>query len=111
EIHHRAVTYRRTPLLWGNDLAVAPGQLAGIIGPNGAGKSPLINACMGLLPVAGGWTRVFGKPLRDTPGRVGYVPQRESVDWDFPVSRSEERRGGRGRGGRGGAVRGQTEVE
>src|SRR5690606_33518884 len=68
---------------WSSDVRSSD---LGIIGPNGAGKSTLIKACMGLLPVAGGWTRVFGKPLRDTPGRVGYVPQRESVDWDFPVS-------------------------
>ncbi|MFH1498025.1 MAG: metal ABC transporter ATP-binding protein [Verrucomicrobiota bacterium] len=86
EIHDLTVSYHRKPVLWGIDVAVAPGQLVGIIGPNGAGKSTLIKACMGLLPVSGGWVKVFGKTLRSAPGRVGYVPQRESVDWDFPVS-------------------------
>lgn len=86
EVHDLTVSYHRKPVLWGIDVAIAPGQLVGIIGPNGAGKSTLIKSCMGLLPVSGGWVKVFGKPLRYDPRRVGYVPQRESVDWDFPVS-------------------------
>ena len=62
------------------------GSLVGIIGPNGAGKSTFIKAVMGLLPLSGGWVKVFGKSFRESCHRVGYVPQRESVDWDFPVS-------------------------
>lgn len=86
EIHDLTIAYHKKPVLWGVDLEVTPGQLIGIIGPNGAGKSTLIKACMGLLPTQSGWVKIFGRPLKDAPTRVGYVPQRESVDWDFPVS-------------------------
>ena len=86
EIHDLTVAYHKKPVLWGVDLAVPGGQLVGIVGPNGAGKSTLIKACMGLLPVNSGWVKVFGVPLRHAATRVGYVPQRESVDWDFPVN-------------------------
>ena len=86
EIHDLTVAYHKKPVLWGVDLEVPAGQLIGIIGPNGAGKSTLIKACMGLLPTQSGWIKIFGEPLKNAPTRVGYVPQRESVDWDFPVS-------------------------
>ncbi len=86
EIHDLTVAYQRRPVLWGVDLVVPPGKLVGIIGPNGAGKSTLIKACMGVVPIAGGWVRIFGSPLGRAHRRVGYVPQRESVDWDFPVN-------------------------
>lgn len=86
EIHDLTVAYHKKPVLWGVDLTVPAGHLVGIVGPNGAGKSTLIKACMGLLPRQSGWVKIFGRPLREVPTRVGYVPQRESVDWDFPVN-------------------------
>ena len=86
EIHDLTVSYHKKPVLWGIDLVVPPGKLIGIIGPNGAGKSTLIKAAMGLLPLSSGWVKVFGEPVKKNLTRVGYVPQRESVDWDFPVS-------------------------
>jgi len=86
EIHDLTVAYHKRPVLWGVDVEVTKGQLVGIIGPNGAGKSTLIKAAMGLLPLSSGWVKVFGKPVEKNLKRVGYVPQRESVDWDFPVS-------------------------
>lgn len=86
EVHDLTVAYQKRPVLWGIDVKVPPGQLVGIIGPNGAGKSTLIKAAMGLLPVSGGWVKVFGQPVQKQLKRIGYVPQRESVDWDFPVS-------------------------
>ena len=86
EIHDLTVAYHKRPVLWGVDVEVSAGQLVGVIGPNGAGKSTLIKAAMGLLPVSSGWVKVFGRPVKDNLRRVGYVPQRESVDWDFPVS-------------------------
>ena len=86
EIHDLTVAYHKRPVLWGVDVEVPAGQLIGVIGPNGAGKSTLIKAAMGLLPVSSGWVKVFGRPVKDNLRRVGYVPQRESVDWDFPVS-------------------------
>jgi manganese/zinc/iron transport system ATP- binding protein len=86
EVHDLTVAYHKKPVLWGIDLAVPKGRLVGIVGPNGAGKSTLIKAIMGLLPLSSGWVKIFGEPYRNNLRRVGYVPQRESVDWDFPVS-------------------------
>ena len=86
EVHDLTVSYHKKPVLWGIDLVVPRGKLVGIVGPNGAGKSTLIKAAMGLLPLSSGWVKVFGEPVAKNFRRVGYVPQRESVDWDFPVS-------------------------
>jgi manganese/zinc/iron transport system ATP- binding protein len=86
EIHDLTVAYHKKPVLWGIDLVVPTGQLVGIVGPNGAGKSTLIKACMGLLPLSSGWVKFFGEPFDRAARRIGYVPQRESVDWDFPVN-------------------------
>ena len=86
EIHDLTVSYQRKPVLWGIDLLVPGGKLVGIVGPNGAGKSTLIKAALGLLPVSSGWVKIFGAEGRKNLKRVGYVPQRESVDWDFPVT-------------------------
>jgi manganese/zinc/iron transport system ATP- binding protein len=86
EIHDLSVAYDRKPVLYGVDAVFEPGRLIGIMGPNGAGKSTLIKAVMDLIPHHAGWVKVFGKPYRDQISRIGYVPQRESVDWDFPVT-------------------------
>lgn len=86
EVHDLTVSYHKRPVLYGIDLEVPPGKLVGIIGPNGAGKSTLIKAMMGVVPASGGWVKVFGLPAKQNSQRIGYVPQRESVDWDFPVS-------------------------
>ena len=85
-IHDMTVAYGRKPVLWDVDLDVPEGALIGIVGPNGAGKSTLIKACLDLIPKASGRVLVYGKPYRKQRSRVGYVPQREAVDWDFPVS-------------------------
>jgi manganese/zinc/iron transport system ATP- binding protein len=86
EVHDLTVAYHKKPVLWGIDLEVPRGKLIGIVGPNGAGKSTLIKAVMGLVPISSGWVKVFGQPMKKSLSRIGYVPQRESVDWDFPVS-------------------------
>lgn len=86
EVHDLTVAYHKRPVLYGIDLVAPPGALIGVVGPNGAGKSTLIKAIMGVVPVSGGWVKLFGKPFKQAVNRVGYVPQRESVDWDFPVS-------------------------
>ena len=86
EIHDLTVAYHKKPVLWAIDLSIKEGQLVGIIGPNGAGKSTLIKAIMGLLPLSSGWIKCYGRPVGAVRGILGYVPQRESVDWDFPVT-------------------------
>lgn len=86
ETHDLTVAYHQRPVLYGVDLAIPPGRLVGVMGPNGAGKSTLIKAIMGIVPPVGGWVKIFGEPAKKALTRVGYVPQRESVDWDFPVN-------------------------
>ncbi|MCA9310805.1 MAG: metal ABC transporter ATP-binding protein [Phycisphaerales bacterium] len=86
-IHDMTVAYDRRPVLWDVDYeAPAGGRLIAIVGPNGAGKSTLIKACLGLIPTASGRIEIFGRTYRSQRSIVGYVPQRETVDWDFPVS-------------------------
>ena len=86
DVHDVTVAYHRRPVLWDVDLTIAEPGLIGIVGPNGAGKSTLIKAILGLVPLASGRVSVFGQPVDRQRRRIGYVPQRESVDWDFPVS-------------------------
>jgi manganese/zinc/iron transport system ATP- binding protein len=86
EIHDMTVAYHRRPVLWDVDLTVPEGKLVGIVGPNGAGKTTLIKAALGLVPLASGKVEIYGQPYQRQRHLVGYVPQRESVDWDFPVT-------------------------
>ncbi len=85
-IHDMTVAYHRKPVLWDVDLDIPEGRLVAVIGPNGAGKSTLIKAVLGLVKAVSGDVRIFGEPLERRRAWIGYVPQRESVDWDFPVS-------------------------
>ena len=85
-IHDLTVAYHRKPVLWDVDLDIPEGKLVGIIGPNGAGKSTLLKACLDLIPRASGEIGFYGEPYKKQQPIVAYVPQRESVDWDFPVS-------------------------
>ncbi len=80
------VNYDRTPVLWDISFEIPAGQLVGIIGPNGAGKSTLVKTAMGLLQPMSGKVQFFGHSLTDLHNRIAYVPQRESVDWDFPIT-------------------------
>ncbi|MCA9062382.1 MAG: ABC transporter ATP-binding protein [Planctomycetaceae bacterium] len=85
-IYDLTVAYHRKPVIWDISFDVPPGKLVAVVGPNGAGKSTLLKAVMELIPRASGRVEVFGQPYRKNRQRVGYVPQRESVDWDFPIS-------------------------
>jgi manganese/zinc/iron transport system ATP- binding protein len=73
-------------VLEGVSLAVPPGTLVGVIGPNGSGKSTLLKAILGLAPVVTGTITLDGAPIATQRERLAYVPQREAVDWSFPVS-------------------------
>jgi manganese/zinc/iron transport system ATP- binding protein len=86
EVHDVTVAFDRKPVLWNIDLNIPQGKLVGIIGPNGAGKSTLIKAVMGLLPLSSGYVKLFDQSIDDVRKKISYVPQRESVDWDFPAS-------------------------
>jgi manganese/zinc/iron transport system ATP- binding protein len=85
DVEDLTVAYHEKPVLWDVDCKIDAGTLLAIVGPNGAGKSTFIKACLGLIPTAAGRVSIFGKPYETNRKRVGYVPQRESVDWDFPT--------------------------
>ncbi len=85
-VNDLTVAYHRKPVLWDIDLSLPEGKLIAVVGPNGAGKSTLIKAILGLVPRASGAVSIYGKPYEAQRHLVGYVPQRESVDWDFPVN-------------------------
>ena len=86
EVNDLTVAYRDRPVLWDIDVVVPPGVLMAIVGPNGAGKTTLIKAILGLVRPAAGDVAIFGAPYEEQRRLVGYVPQRGSVDWDFPTT-------------------------
>ncbi len=85
-VNDLSVAYRDKPVLWDVDLEIPQGKLVAIIGPNGAGKTTLIKSILGLVPTAAGTVQIYGKPYKEQRQLVGYVPQRGSVDWDFPTN-------------------------
>ncbi len=80
------VAYQRKPVLWEINLSIPCGGLVGLVGPNGAGKSTLIKSIMDMVPRISGNIEVHGEPLEKQRQNIAYVPQRESVDWDFPAT-------------------------
>ena len=80
------VSCQEKPVLRSISMDVPKGQIVGIVGPNGAGKSTLIQAMLGLVQPDAGQIRYYGRPISECRQLVGYVPQTESVDWDFPVT-------------------------
>jgi len=86
EVHNLSVAYNRIPVLWDIDFELPKGEIIGIVGPNGSGKSSLLKAIMGLISVSSGFSKVFGKDLEQVRDRVAYIPQRESIDWNFPAT-------------------------
>lgn len=86
EFHDLTVAYGRKAVLWGVDFSLPKGKLIAVVGPNGAGKSTLLKAALGIVPATTGYVRIFNQKLAQIRKKVGYVPQRESVDWDFPIS-------------------------
>jgi manganese/zinc/iron transport system ATP- binding protein len=88
-VHAMTVAYRRRPVLWEIDFDLPAAELVAIVGPNGAGKSTLLKACLDLVPRVSGTVEFWGEPLARSRSRIAYVPQRESIDWSFPVSALE----------------------
>lgn len=88
-IHAMTVAYHQKPVLWDVDYDAPLGALIAIVGPNGAGKSTLMKACLGIIPKSSGAVEFWGQSYNSERLRIGYVPQRESVDWDFPISALE----------------------
>lgn len=86
QIDDLTVAYNYKPVLWDVDLSVPEGVLMAIVGPNGAGKTTLIKAILGIIKPIAGSISIFGKPYEKQRKLVAYVPQKGSVDWDFPTT-------------------------
>jgi len=80
------VSYRDKPVLWDIDLTVPQGVLMAVVGPNGAGKTTLLKSILGLVKPVAGTVSILGRPYREQRKQIGYVPQRGTVDWDFPTT-------------------------
>ncbi|MEK9728082.1 MAG: metal ABC transporter ATP-binding protein [Candidatus Margulisiibacteriota bacterium] len=80
------VAFGKKPVLWDIDLDIPKGALTAIVGPNGAGKSTLLKSALGILKPTAGRVDVFGQPLTRQRSQIAYIPQRNSVDWDFPTN-------------------------
>lgn len=86
ETHNLTVIYDKKPAIWNIDFTLPTGKIIGIMGPNGSGKSTLLKAIMGIIEPNIGYSKIFDQELDDVRNKVSYVPQRQSVDWDFPAS-------------------------
>lgn len=84
-VHGLTVSYGQKPAVFSVDMMVDKGAMMAVIGPNGAGKSTLLKAVLGIIHPLSGQVAIFGRPVEDQRRRVAYVPQRASVDWDFPA--------------------------
>ncbi len=84
-----SVNFDTTSVLWDIHFEIPQGKLVGIIGPNGAGKSTLLKTFLGMAIPISGKLECFGKPLKKMKKKVAYVPQRSSVDWEFPITAFE----------------------
>ncbi len=94
DIRGLTVTYGEKPAVFSVDARFAPGVMTAIVGPNGAGKSTLLKAALGIVRPVSGQVKAWGRPIAAGRARISYVPQRASVDWDFPDAR--DRRGADG---------------
>ena len=86
EIDDLTISYGHTPVLWDIELDVPTGAMMGIIGPNGAGKSTLLKAILNIVKPLTGRIQILGGSYQQNKKKIGYVPQRQSVDWNFPIT-------------------------
>lgn len=89
DVAQLSVNYDETPVLWDITIQIPQGVILGVVGPNGAGKSTLIKSLLGLVKPLSGRVDFFGKPIDKARQKIAYVPQRSSVDWDFPITVKE----------------------
>lgn len=86
ELHNLTVTYQNKPAIWNVDFLLPKGKMIGVIGPNGSGKTTTLKSVMDLVKISSGHVKIFGKDLHEVRHKIAYVPQRSTVDWDFPAS-------------------------
>ncbi len=85
-VNDLTVAYKEKPALWDIDIQIPQGVLLSVVGPNGSGKTTLIKAMLGLIKPAAGSVSYFGKSYKQMRKKIAYIPQRNSVDWDFPTT-------------------------
>lgn len=85
-INNITVAYNNQPVLWQLNVTVTSGILLAVVGPNGAGKTTLMKTLLGFMKPIAGTISFFGKSLEQMRGSIAYIPQRSSVDWDFPLT-------------------------
>lgn len=85
-VEHLTVNYEHTSVLWELSFTIPKGVLCAVLGPNGAGKSTFLKCALGLIKPLSGKIEFLGSPLNKVRRKVAYVPQRTSVDWDFPIT-------------------------
>ena len=83
------VNYGKTAVLWDVSFKIPHGCIVGMLGPNGAGKSTLLKTMLGLIQPLSGKIDLLGGLASDARQKIAYVPQRESIDWDFPITAEE----------------------
>ncbi len=86
EVQNLTVSYGKNLILWEVFLSLSSKKMVGIVGPNGAGKSTLLKALMGFCPKIGGKITFWGETFSSVKNRIAYIPQREEIDWDFPIT-------------------------
>lgn len=86
KVEDLTVAYEDKPVLWDIELEVKKGVLMAVVGPNGAGKSTLIKTMLDLIKPITGEVKFYGEKYSKVRDRIAYVPQRGSVDWDFPTT-------------------------
>jgi len=86
DVHNITVSYGGAPVLWDVDFELPEGQIIGVIGPNGSGKTTLLKTIMGIVKPVSGNVKIFNSKIEKVRSKVAYVPQRESVDWQFPIN-------------------------
>lgn len=89
EVTDLSVYYRNTLALDQVSVSINAGKITGIIGPNGSGKSTFLKSILGIIPAKSGTVTFFGSSLEKYRSKIAYVPQRESIDWDFPITVEE----------------------
>ncbi|MBF5051039.1 putative metal transport system ATP-binding protein [Candidatus Clavichlamydia salmonicola] len=85
-IQNLSVNYDKNSVLWDLSFEIPEGKLVAVIGPNGAGKSTLLKASCGLIKSISGQALFFGKKFKQVRHRISYIPQRQEVDWSFPLT-------------------------
>lgn len=86
QVEDLTMAYHDQPVLWDNDIQVKAGSRTAIVGPNGAGKSTLLKGILGLQKKLAGSVKIFGQDIRHVKKRLAYIPQSNSVNWDFPTT-------------------------